>query len=179
MYPLPAWATELIRGPHKQFGQLRARTATGSTIQLEDSGGLAYRDRTLLPLLSGSTTADGSTPGARRTLTATLAPQPGLWDLLVPVGVELVPTVVLRAPNGNQVVIPQGVFPVDTLRMSYGADGSVSISSCPEFERRLRRSRRRAARMRPRRSSPRIAGPSRRPSEAVVSQSAGWRRAPG
>jgi len=132
MYQLPAWATELIRGPHKQFGQLRARTATGSTVQLEDSGGLAYRDRTLLPLLSGSTTADGSTPGARRTLTATLAPQPGLWDLLVPVGVELVPTVVLRAPNGNQVAIPQGVFPVDALRMSYGADGSIAISSCPD-----------------------------------------------
>lgn len=131
MYDLPAWGTELLRGPHVQFGQLRARL-NGATIQLEDTGGDAYRDRTALPLTGGEVTSDGSTPGARRVLSATLAPQPGLWDLLIPPGVELLPSIVLRAPNGNQLTIPQGVFPVEVLRLSYGPDGRVTISSCPD-----------------------------------------------
>lgn len=128
---MPSWAAELLRGSHTQYGIVRARYG-GSWLQLEDSGGLAYRDRTLLPIADGTVNVDGTSNGARRTANVSFAPQAGLWDLLSTPGVELCPASILRAPSGQTVEIPQGVFPIDSVRISVGSSGRVQISSCPD-----------------------------------------------
>lgn len=138
---LPVWAADLLRNPHTQYGVVKAQYQ-GSWLQLEDDGGLAVIDRTVLPLVDGTVQVDGSTPGARRTLTVTLAPTPGLFDLLAPPGVELCAYSVLRAPNGDTVTIPQGVFPIDTLqRTSYLANGDIGITNVPDRWSKIRNAR--------------------------------------
>lgn len=131
MYALPQWASDMLRGSHQQWGVVRARL-NGSFIQLENATASGVRDRTVLPIEDGTVQVDGSTPGARRTLSVTLGALPGMWDLVSTVGVELVASSILQAPNGDRVEIPQGVFPIDDLSLGYGVGGRVKITNNPD-----------------------------------------------
>jgi hypothetical protein len=88
-----------------------------------------------LPLVDGSVTVDGGKPGARRALSVTLAPFDGLFDLLAPTGVELLPYVAIQAPTGDTAVIPQGVFPVDSQQVGWAANGTISITAADRWTR--------------------------------------------
>lgn len=109
-----------IRGPHIAYGYVEAwyngapQTFLGSTH---------------LPLIDGSVTVDGATPGARRTLSASLAQQLGLWDVLAPNGTELHAYTVVQYPDQTTETVPQGVFPVDSVTRSYSADGDIRITA--------------------------------------------------
>lgn len=131
MFPMPSWAADLIRGSHIQFGMIRARR-NGSVLALPGDGSLVVVDRTILPLTGGEVAIDGATGGARRTLSCTFAPWPGLFDLLAPTGVELIPYTVLQSPMGDRLFIQQGVFPIDSVRMGYAANGDIQVSNTPD-----------------------------------------------
>jgi hypothetical protein len=72
---------------------------------------------------------DGANPGVRRTCTLTLAAVPGLWEMLAPIGTELKVWTAIRFPSGKTEAVPQGVFPIDVQRISYGPDGSLSLTA--------------------------------------------------
>src|SRR4051794_20989746 len=75
---------DVLRGPHFAYGYVEGwRGGTQLTVEIDG------RVTTRLPLADGSIEVDGSTPGVRRTLSASFAPLPGLFDLLAPSGTEL------------------------------------------------------------------------------------------
>lgn len=129
-----------IRGPHHAYGYVEAWR--GSTQLTIDSGSVlpVADDGSRMPLVDGGVQVDGSTPGVRRTLTARLAPLPGLWDLLAPIGTELRPYTVLRYLTGATVAVPQGRFDVDVQRIGYAANGDLQITA-PDRWVRIQRAR--------------------------------------
>jgi hypothetical protein len=116
---------EAIRGPHTAYGYVEAWRA-GARLSYTTSAG---ETATRLPLLDGGVPVDGGTPGTRRNLTVSLAREPGLWDVLAPVGVELRAYTVLEYLTGATEVVPQGVFPVDVQRVGYGPDGTLQLTA--------------------------------------------------
>lgn len=126
---------DLLRGSHFAYGYVEAWQG-GVVQQVEVDGRLTTR----LPLVSGSVEVDGSTPGARRVLSASFAPIPGLFDLLAPVGTELRAFLVVRGPDGVEQVTAQGVFDIDVQRMGYAASGDVQVTA-PDRWARVQRGR--------------------------------------
>jgi hypothetical protein len=116
---------EAIRGPHTAYGFVEAWRA-GARLSYTTSAG---ETATRLPLLDGNVPVDGGTPGTRRNLTVSLAREPGLWDVLAPVGVELRAYTALEYLTGATEVVPQGVFPVDVQRVGYGPDGTLQLTA--------------------------------------------------
>jgi hypothetical protein len=116
---------EAIRGPHTAYGFVEAWRA-GARLSYTTSAG---ETATRLPLLDGGVSVDGGTPGTRRNLSVSLAREPGLWDVLAPVGVELRAYTALEYLTGATEVVPQGVFPVDVQRVGYGPDGTLQLTA--------------------------------------------------
>ena len=124
MYGVSASYLQAIRGPHQAYGYVEAYYA-GDKVTLQDG-------TTRLPLDAdgqNQVTVDATTPGARRTLSLTLAPTVGLFDALAPIGTELRAYTVLRYPSGVEEVVPQGVFVIDVQTMGYASSGTISITA--------------------------------------------------
>lgn len=88
---------------------------------------------------TGGSITDTTKPGVRRVLNLELAPEPGLFDLLAPVGMTLTVTAHVRLTDRSTVDIPMGVFDVDSEKMSEGG-GSLSLTA-PDKWARLQRAR--------------------------------------
>lgn len=136
MFTVSAAYLAAIRGPHQAYGYVEAYYNGAKLSYTTSAGDTATR----LPLIDGAVTVDGSTPGVRRTLSITLAAEPGLWDKLSPIGTELRASTVLRYPSGATETIPQGVFDVDAQRMGYAVSGDLQITA-PDRWARIQRAR--------------------------------------
>jgi len=94
----------------------------------------AWRDGARLDVdmdvLSGSVTMTDS-PGVRATLDLDVAPQPGLWDLLAPLGTTLRVSLEFRW-GIERAVVPLGWFDVEQQSLSYDIGGVLSLSGCPD-----------------------------------------------
>jgi hypothetical protein len=128
MYEVTPQFLEAIRYPHKAYGYVEAYYG-GTLLTFPNEQG---RSSTRLPLRTDGTNevqVDSSTPGVRRTLTLTLAPIPGLWELLAPVGTEVRAYTVLEYLHGAQEIVPQGVFDIDVQRIGYAANGDLKLTA--------------------------------------------------
>jgi hypothetical protein len=94
-----------------------------------------------LSYLSGEVTLDG-TGGVRGKLNLTLPAGEGTatWDLLSPIGTEVIPYRGVRFIDGTSEWVPLGVFGIDSQRMGYGADGTLSLTA-PDRWARVQRAR--------------------------------------
>jgi hypothetical protein len=72
---------------------------------------------------TGGTITDTTRPGVRRVLNLTLAPEPGLFDVLAPTGTQLAVTAHVRYITRTVTHIPMGVFDVDTQSLTEGGGG--------------------------------------------------------
>lgn len=115
-----------LRGPHQQYGYVEAWR---SGVRLTFDGS------TRLPLLDGTVTVDGSTPGVRRTLSATFPGSTGLWDFLSPIGTELRAYSAIRYPSGDEEAIPQGVFDIDVQNVGYASSGDIKVTAADRWVR--------------------------------------------
>lgn len=104
MYPVTARYLEAVRYPHTIHTRLEAWRA-GARIDAARYGTAG------IPFAGGAVTVDNS-PGVRRTLDTTLAPDEGLYSLLSPIGTQLRPVSVLEYPNGATEEVPLGRFPI-------------------------------------------------------------------
>ena len=125
MYDVSATFLDTVRnGGGEWYGYVEA-FYNGALITLPDGS-------TRLPLRvdgQNQVGVDGSTPGVRRTGGLTLAKQPGLWNLLAPLGTELKAYTGIRYLSGDTEVVPQGVFVVDTQQMDVTPSGDLQITA--------------------------------------------------
>lgn len=101
-------------------------------------GGVPVEGATGLTPVGGSI-ADTTKPGVRRTLSLDLAPEPGLFDLLSPIGTTLTVTCRVEYQNRTTFDIPMGVFDVDSEKLSEG--GGVLSVTAPDKWVRIQRAR--------------------------------------
>jgi hypothetical protein len=87
----------------------------------------------------GGQITDTTKAGVRRTLTLDLAPEPGLFDRLAPIGTTLTVTARVRYTDRRTVDIPMGVFDVDSQSLTEGG-GGVSLTA-PDRWVRIQRAR--------------------------------------
>lgn len=88
---------------------------------------------------TGGSITDTSRPGVRRVLNLELAPEPGLFDKLSPIGTTLTVTAKVTYLNRSTQDIPMGVFDVDSEKSSDGR-GGISIVA-PDKWVRIQRAR--------------------------------------
>jgi hypothetical protein len=119
---------DALRAGSTQYGYVEAWRG-GFQLSFTDADGFTS---TRLPLNEKATNQvvnDSTTPGPRRTLSVTLAPLPGLWDLLAPLGTELRAYTVMRFLDGSLEVIPQGVFGIDVQKVNFGGGGDLTLTA--------------------------------------------------
>lgn len=118
MYPVSPGFLAALRGPHTALARVGVWRAG---VQLIPD----------LAFSAGLVTVDGTQSGVRRKLDLTTARDgvSALWDLLAPVGTELVPYRGVRFPNGSTEWVPLGVFPVDAQAMSYAVEGTITLTA--------------------------------------------------
>lgn len=130
-----AWQEIIRTGGGWWYGYVTATAPDGSPIMAEDEWG-APTDH--LPLQADATNevpVDSSTPGARRTLSATLAPLPGLYDDLAQVGVQMRAFSAVRYLDGTVEYAPQGLFDVDVAKVGYAASGNITVTAPDRWNR--------------------------------------------
>jgi len=88
---------------------------------------------------TGGSITDTTKPGVRRVLNLELAPEPGMFDRLSPIGTTLAVTARVMYTNRTTVDIPMGVFDVDTESLSEGS-GGLSLTA-PDKWVRVQRAR--------------------------------------
>ena len=88
---------------------------------------------------TGGSITDTTKPGVRRVLNLQLAPEPGMFDRLSPIGTTLTVRARVMYTNRTTVDIPMGVFDVDTESLSEGA-GGLSLTA-PDKWVRVQRAR--------------------------------------
>lgn len=95
-----------------------------------------------LPIDAGAVTVDGTGSGVRRKLDVTVTPDVAglLFDVLAPVGTELVVYRGVRFVDRTVEWVPLGVFGIDSQSLSYGVDGALTLS-CPDRWARVQRAR--------------------------------------
>lgn len=95
-----------------------------------------------LAFSGGEVTLDGTTGSVRSTLSITAARDQGdmLFDLLAPIGTELVPYRGVRYIDGSTEWVPLGVFGLDSQKEGYGVDGTLDLSA-PDRWARVQRAR--------------------------------------
>lgn len=103
-----------VRGPYDYW----------FTVDAYSTGGLVAQD--LRPV--GGSITDTTKPGVRRTLSLELAPEPGLFDKLAPLGSQVGVRVKVRLANRAIVDIPMGAFDIDVEKMSEGG-GRLSLTA--------------------------------------------------
>ncbi len=91
-------------------------------------GGFTVADQYDLQIVGGSTT-DTTKPGVRRSLSMDLAPTPGLFEELSPIGTTLAVTGAVKYGNGTTISIPMGVFDVDSEKLTTGGGGPISLTA--------------------------------------------------
>lgn len=123
--------------PVSQKFQAAVRTSHTALIRVEawrDGAGQIIPD---LAFSGGEVTLDGTTGGVRSTLTLPAARDQGgaLWELLAPIGTEIVPYKGVRFIDGSTEFVPLGVFGIDSQRESFGVDGVLSLTAPDRFAR--------------------------------------------
>jgi hypothetical protein len=88
---------------------------------------------------TGGTITDTTKQGVRRVLNLQLAPEPGLFDKLAPFGTVLGVNAVVSFTDRSPVVIPMGVFDVDSEKFGEGG-GGLSLTA-PDKWVRVQRAR--------------------------------------
>lgn len=83
---------------------------------------------------TGGSITHTSKPGVARTLQLELAPEPGLFDKLAPIGTTLRVTAHIRYTDRTVVDIPMGVFDVDSQKITVGS-GSLSLTAPDKWVR--------------------------------------------
>lgn len=118
MYPVSDRFLQAIRTSHTSVVRVEVWNG-GSQV----SSDLAFE--------SGDVTVDGTPGGVRRTLNLTTVrdSNSALWDLLAPIGTEIVPYRGVRFTDGTTEYVPLGVFGIDSQRMSYGVDGRIQLTA--------------------------------------------------
>jgi len=86
---------------------------------------------------TGGSITDTTTPGGRRLLNLELAPAPGLFDLLSPIGTTLTVTAEVRYPSREVVSVPMGVFDIDRETLAEGG-GTLSVTAPDKWVRIVR-----------------------------------------
>lgn len=71
----------------------------------------------------GGSVIDTTKPGVRRKLSLELAPTPGLFDALTPVGTRLTVTAAVRYTNRATATVPMGVYVIDDQSLTEGGGG--------------------------------------------------------
>lgn len=128
MYPVSAKYLDALRAGSRQYGYVEAWRG-GFQLSFTDADG---RTSTRLPLNEkgqNQVVDDSTTAGPRRTLTLTLAPLPGLWDLLAPLGTELRVYTAMQFLDETLEVVPQGVFGIDVQKANYGGGGDLTLTA--------------------------------------------------
>lgn len=122
-YPVPAPYSSVIR-----TGGYGLRY----TVDAWFDGAPVAGAQELEPVGGGIT--DTNRPGVRRNLSLTLAPIPGLYDLLAPLGAQLKVFSHFTYTNRTEVTIPMGVFVVSKPRITTGG-GNISIAAPDKWRR--------------------------------------------
>lgn len=124
MYPVSKRFLAALRQPYSQSIELSA-VRRGERI------------RPAMRVIDGSITMTSGT-GVRAVLDATLAPSPGLWAALEPVGVTISASWILRYADGSSESVPLGLFDLNSQSLSYSRGGSGEIKvSAPDIWNRL------------------------------------------
>jgi hypothetical protein len=124
VYPVSTTFLQAVRESHTVVVQVDAYL----------SGSLIASD---MPISGGSVSiASGS--GVRRTLDVTITDRT-LWDTLDVLGVELWAYRGIRYPSGDVEMVPLGIFSLDSMSMSVGPVGGITISSAPDRWARVQR----------------------------------------
>lgn len=135
MYAVSQRRLDMLRtGGGTVYGYVTA-TYAGEPVTVTDEFG---EQTAHLPLHAEGTNqvaVDGATPGARRVLTATLAPTPGLFEALARPGVELAAYTAIRYLDGSVETEPQGRFDVDVARVGYGSAGMIGLTAPDRWQR--------------------------------------------
>lgn len=92
-----------------------------------------------LPFTSGTVDCDGTREGALRSLQLTVSPDPEAFDWLATVGAEIVVARGLILDDGNQELVPLGVFVLDA-DLEETEDGTITVSAA-DRSRRISRAR--------------------------------------
>jgi hypothetical protein len=85
----------------------------------------------------GGQVVDTSKPGGRRTMSLELAAEPGLFDLLAPVGTTLQVSAKVTYTGKTGIVLPMGVFDVDAQSLAEGG-GKLSLTAPDKWQRVVR-----------------------------------------
>jgi hypothetical protein len=126
MYPVSAQFLAALRNSHTVAARVDAYSA----------GRCVARN---IPFTDGSVSVSSGT-GVHRKLDLTIA-DPGLWDVLSPVGTELRAWRGIRFPGGAEELLPLGVFSLDQQSMSVGALSTIAVSSAPDRWAQIQRAR--------------------------------------
>lgn len=86
-----------------------------------------------VPVLGGSVSVDATKVGVRRNLTLETTVEQ--WEQLSDFGVELRPYRGIAYADGSVERVPLGVFCVENTRLSYGANGKVTVTAPDRFSR--------------------------------------------
>lgn len=127
-----AWAnvTDAYRKASRSSGLSLSYTADATL------GGVPVAGATGMRPVGGSIT-DTTKPGVRRLLNIDLAPMPGRFDALAPVGVELALTAHVAVNGVPLADIPMGLFDIDSESVTEG-DGKVSLTAPDKWQRIVR-----------------------------------------
>jgi hypothetical protein len=119
--PPPSWPP-----PDPYSRAIRSAVAIWYSVSASLNGSPVAGATDLRP--TGGTITDTSKPGVRRVLNLELAPEPGLFDRLSPIGTALTVTAHVQYANRTVVDIPMGVFDVDSEKLSEGG-GALSLTA--------------------------------------------------
>ncbi|GIF16545.1 DUF5047 domain-containing protein [Actinoplanes teichomyceticus] len=124
MYPVSPAFAQALRESHTAI--VRVDAYLGGSLLASD-----------IPITDGSVSVASGT-GVRRTLDVQIADR-GLWGTLDTIGVELRPYRGIRYPSGDTELVPLGVFSLDSMSMSVGPSGGISVQSAPDRWARVQR----------------------------------------
>jgi hypothetical protein len=84
---------------------------------------------------SGGSVTDTITAGVRRTLNLELAPEPGLYEKLKPIGTRLTVSAHVSANSLPIVSVPMGVFDVDQESVTVGGAGAIKVTAPDKWQK--------------------------------------------
>jgi len=121
--------------PDPYRSAIRSGFALNYTVSASYKGQAVAGAQNMAPV--GGQITDTAEPGVRRVLTLDLAPTPGLFDLLAPIGTTLTVTANVTYTNRATVQIPMGVFDVDDETLTEGG-GKLSLTAPDLWQRIVR-----------------------------------------
>ncbi|MGZ4617186.1 MAG: hypothetical protein ACXV3F_00350 [Frankiaceae bacterium] len=117
------------------FDPYRSSFALWYTVDASYNGSAVSGATGMQPV--GGTITDTTRPGVRRTLSLDLAPEPGMFDKLAPIGTRLTVTAHVRGTSRTVTDIPMGVFDVDSQTLTEGG-GKLSLTAPDKWQRIVR-----------------------------------------